>query len=310
MEPMDESTNPVLKATGVFTYLVVAAKIIVYTLLMMFITGVFSFIIGDLLGLFPVLGENRLLYNIVIRCCMLAGVFISAFILLKYWDHLPFSDLGLSLKGRSKDIMWGMLTALILYVVGFGILLLLGEVEVTGVQFQGDTLLMSWIVMLLVGILEETMSRGFVLGRLLNAGINRFVALFLSAALFSLMHFFNPNFSFIAFLNILLAGLLLGATYIYTRNLWFPIVLHIFWNWLQGPIFGFAVSGGQYGTSLLTINLPEKNIINGGDFGFEGSIVCTALMIIATVIILKLASRQSASDPYLRSTPEPEHVDE
>lgn len=82
------------------------------------------------------------------------------------------------------------------------------------------------------------------------------------------------------FINILLAGLLLGFMYIYTRNLWFPISLHLFWNWLQGPVLGFEVSGADFDKTLLTLNLPTKSILNGGDFGFEGSIICTALIAI------------------------------
>lgn len=117
------------------------------------------------------------------------------------------------------------------------------------------------------------------------------------------MHVFNPNFSLIAFLNILLAGILIGSTYIYTRNLWFPIALHLFWNWLQGPILGFEVSGGQLGGTLLSLELPEENIINGGAFGFEGSVLCTALIIIAIAIILKSASKRSVCGLYPHSAP-------
>ena len=168
----------------------------------------------------------------------------------------------------------------------------MGEVQKTAVHFSAYDFLLSWILMLLVALAEEIAFRGFVLGHLLTAGVNRFVALFLSSALFSLMHIFNPNFSLIAFLNILLAGILIGSTYIYTRNLWFPIALHLFWNWLQGPILGFEVSGGRLGGTLLSLELPEENIINGGAFGFEGSVLCTALMIIAIAIILKIQSRK------------------
>ena len=54
----------------------------------------------------------------------------------------------------------------------------------------------------------------------------------------------------------------------------------------------FEVSGGRLGGTLLSLELPEENIINGGAFGFEGSVLCTALMIIAIAIILKIQSRK------------------
>ncbi|MBD9091620.1 MAG: CPBP family intramembrane metalloprotease [Bacteroides oleiciplenus] len=310
MESMNENAGAVRQEPKVVVYLTVAAKIIVYVLLILGFAAAFAFLAGDLLKWVPALAQNGTLSLIVQEGCFLAGVFLAAFILLKWWDCLPFSDLGLSVKGRWKDFLWGTLAAFALYVIGFGVLYLSGEIKITGVQFDGTNLLLMWIFMLLVAVTEETALRGFVLGRLLNAGVNRFVALFISAALFSLLHIFNPNFSLIAFLNILLAGLMLGASYIYTRNLWFPIALHLFWNWLQGPVLGFEVSGGQFGNTLLSLELPEKNIINGGAFGFEGSVVCTALMIIMTVIILKSASRQSSCDPCPHLAPEPGHAGE
>ena len=288
MESMNEDANTVKEPSKLVTYLVVAAKIIVYILLMLGFTGMLAAVCIKPISFFKISG---ILEEVVMQSTFLAGSFLAAWTLLKYWDHLPIADLGLSLEGRTKDIFWGTFVALAIYAVGFGILYAMGEVEIAAVHFSAYELLLSWILMLLVALTEEIAFRGFVLGHLLTAGANRFVALFLSSALFSLMHIFNPNFSLIAFLNILLAGILIGSTYIFTRNLWFAIALHLFWNWLQGPILGFEVSGGRLGGTLLSLELSEENIINGGTFGFEGSILCTALMIIAIVITLRLQDK-------------------
>ncbi|WP_229107089.1 CPBP family intramembrane glutamic endopeptidase [Bacteroides intestinalis] len=307
MESMNEDANTVKEPSKLVTYLVVAAKIIVYILLMLGFTGMLAAVCIKPISFFKISG---ILEEVVMQSTFLAGSFLAAWTLLKNWDHLPIADLGLSLEGRTKDIFWGTFVALAIYAVGFGILYAMGEVEIAAVHFSAYELLLSWILMLLVALTEEIAFRGFVLGHLLTAGANRFVALFLSSALFSLMHIFNPNFSLIAFLNILLAGILIGSTYIYTRNLWFAIALHLFWNWLQGPILGFEVSGGRLGGTLLSLELSEENIINGGTFGFEGSILCTALMIIAIVITLRSASKRSVCDPCPHSIPEPGHAGE
>ena len=307
MESMNEDAHTVKEPSKLVTYLVVAAKIIVYILLMLGFTGMLAAVCIKPISFFKISG---ILEEVVMQSTFLAGSFLAAWTLLKNWDHLPIADLGLSLEGRTKDIFWGTFVALAIYAVGFGILYAIGEVEIAAVHFSAYELLLSWILMLLVALTEEIAFRGFVLGHLLAAGVNRFVALFLSSALFSLMHIFNPNFSLIAFLNILLAGILIGSTYIYTRNLWFAIALHLFWNWLQGPILGFEVSGGRLGGTLLSLELPEENIINGGTFGFEGSILCTALMIIAIVITLRSASKRSVCDPCPHSIPEPGHAGE
>lgn len=311
MESMNGDTNIVKEASKLTVYLIVTLKVVVYIFLTLGLGTAAIMIFGNLLpALFPVLKEKAILYDILDRSCFLAGVLGAAFILLRSWEHLPFSNLGFSLKGRIKDIVWGTLVALIIYVAGFGILYGLGEFEITDVNFSVYYLLLSWIFMVLIAISEEVAFRGFILGRLLDVGMNRYMALFLSSALFSLAHIFNPHFSFMAFLNIMLAGILMGSTYIYTRNLWFPIALHLFWNWFQGPVLGFEVSGEGYGRPLLTLNFPEKNLINGGAFGFEGSILCTALIIIAIAITLKSASKRSVCDPCPHSVPEPGHAGE
>lgn len=288
MEPMNENEDAELKESRFITYLTVTAKIAAYIFLMFVLTAVCLLFTKLFQLLFPTLEVSGIWDDMIQQTCLLAGTILTALILLKSWDHLPFANLGLSLKGRAKDIFWGTLVALIIYVVGFGVLYGLGEVTVVAVHFSVNDLLISWVLMLLVAVTEEVAFRGFVLGHLLNAGINRFTALLLSSALFSLMHIFNPNFSVIAFLNIFLAGVLMGSTYVYTRNLCFPIALHLFWNWFQGPVLGFGVSGGNYDNTLLTLNFPEENLINGGAFGFESSILCTALIVIAIVVILRL----------------------
>lgn len=217
---------------------------------------------------------------------MLISAFLAAWIVLKV-RGLPLTGLGLSMRGRWKDMGSGFLFILILYAVGFGLSLILGAVEVVGVRFQLSSLLLTLLFFFLVAVTEELIGRGFILGRMLDGGVNKFWALLLSSVIFSLMHLFNPGFAIVPFLNILLAGVFLGASYIYTRNLCFPIALHWFWNWLQGPVLGYEVSGNKFGDSLLQLQLPEANLINGGTFGFEGSILCSVLLIIGTILILR-----------------------
>ena len=232
-------------------------------------------------------GETNIYFQMLNEVLMLVSGLIAACMVLGF-RKLPFSGLGLSLKGWGRSLLRGALFVVFLYVVGFGLSLLLGAVEVVGFLFSPISLLVSLLLYFFVAVTEEVIGRGFILGRMLDGGINKFVALFISAVLFSLMHLFNPNFAFVPFLNIMLAGCFLGASYIYTRNLCFPIALHWFWNWIQGSVLGFKVSGNEFSNeNLLILHFPEENLINGGTFGFEGSILCSLLLVLGTVIILR-----------------------
>lgn len=251
---------------------------------------IFVFISMPLSFVFEESNYKEMLTNLPVlllsETLMLISAFLAAWIVLKV-RGLPLTGLGLSMRGRWKDMGSGFLFILILYAVGFGLSLILGAVEVVGVRFQLSSLLLTLLFFFLVAVTEELIGRGFILGRMLDGGVNKFWALLLSSVIFSLMHLFNPGFAIMPFLNILLAGVFLGASYIYTRNLCFPIALHWFWNWLQGPVLGYEVSGNKFGDSLLQLQLPEANLINGGTFGFEGSILCSVLLIIGTILILR-----------------------
>lgn len=226
---------------------------------------------------------------------MLVSVLLAAGLVFRL-RHIPFAVWGLA----CRPVEWakGLLFAVLLYVVGFGASLLSGAVQIASVFFSFPSLLLSLCFFVLVGITEELMMRGVVMGRMLQGGIPGWVALFLSSFLFSLMHLFNPDFSFLPFFNIFLAGILLGIPYLYSRNLSFSIALHCFWNWIQGPVLGYSVSGTQLsgnlsGDTLLTLQQTGSPLLSGGSFGFEGSLICTLLLIIASIVLWRMKKMEN-----------------
>ena len=224
---------------------------------------------------------------------MLLAVLTAAVIMLRL-ERRPFSDLGLSVKGHAKGLWYGFLMAVLLYLVGFGLSLVMGEVEVSGFQFRPLDLLGALLFFGLVALFEEILMRGYILGHLLHTRLNKFLSLFISAALFAFLHIFNPEIAFLPMINLVLAGMLLGASYFYTRNLCFPLSLHFFWNWIQGPILGYQVSGNNFMSTMLKLHMPEENVLNGGAFGFEGSLICTVLMIVCTILIVWWGEKRKA----------------
>ena len=142
MESMNEDANTVKEPSKLVTYLVVSAKITVYIFLMLGFTGILAAVCIKPFSFFKISG---ILEEVVMQSAFLAGSFLAAWVLLKNWDHLPIADLGLSLKGRAKDIFWGTFVALAIYTVGFGILYAIGEVEIAAVHFSAYELLLSWI---------------------------------------------------------------------------------------------------------------------------------------------------------------------
>jgi len=133
-------------------------------------------------------------------------------------------------------------------------------------------LLWGLYTFILVGLEEELMSRGYFINVLNQMG-KPWLSVLISSIIFSLMHILNPNIVFLGLLNIFLIGVLFSYMYIKTGNLWMPIGYHISWNYFQGYIFGFNVSGNS--VRGIYNAFPKNNFLSGGEFGLEGGIITT-----------------------------------
>ena len=228
--------------------------------------------------------RDFLVADTIIQYFDLIGVLLLLWILMRFVDKEPFINLGFSLKGKINDIILGMTLGLLLMAVGYTILILLGEIKFIGFNYDLKNIILLFLLFIAVSIAEETYVRGYVLKNLLQS-FNPIISLIISSAIFSLLHFFNPNVNYIALTELFIAGILLGISYVYTKNLWFPIALHLIWNFFQ-VMFGFNVSGMDT-YSLIEFEIIENNNINGGDFGFEGSYLSILFSLIMMYFLWK-----------------------
>jgi membrane protease YdiL (CAAX protease family) len=143
---------------------------------------------------------------------------------------------------------------------------------------------------------EEIIFRG-ALFRIVEEGFGTFAGLVISAALFGLIHSQNHGATLVSTAAIAVeAGLFLAAAYAATRTLWVPIGLHFGWNFVEGGLFGEAVSGGQY-HGLFKTTLSGPTIFTGGAFGPEASAGAVAASLAATLILLGVALARGRWEP-------------
>ena len=185
----------------------------------------------------------------------------------------------LSSQNMFVELASGILVGAILFSVTIGILWLLGYYKVIGINPW--TVIFSWLVLAIIsGISEELLFRG-ILFRVVEESLGTWFSLAISALIFGLFHLANPNATLWGAIAIAIeAGIMLAAAFVYTRRLWLPIGIHFAWNFVQGAIFGVAVSGNE-ATGLLQSTLSGPPLLSGGDFGAEGSIFAVLVCLVA-----------------------------
>ena len=182
-----------------------------------------------------------------------------------------------SFQNRIKDFIIGGLFGFACVSLGFLIIINLNWSQVGTESLRLNYLAGSFFMVLCGAFLEEVVFRGYVLRKLLER-FSAIISISLSSLLFSLLHCFIAEVSFLSIINIFLAGLLLGILFLKTRNIWIVVGFHLFWNFVQS-ILGFNVSGEEY-PSILSLNFEDSNLFNGGDFGFEGSYICSIILLL------------------------------
>jgi len=219
---------------------------------------------------------------IVFEYSGLVIVIILIWLFMKFIDKQPLIEIGFQTQGRLKEINYGILFGLFIMAFAFVFLSVIGEIVFLNYSLDFNQILLSIALFIGVSFFEEIIFRGYMLKNLLES-FNPFVALLISSLFFSLIHASNPNVTSLGLCNIFLAGIFLGVSYVFTKNLWFPIALHFSWNFFQA-MFGFKVSGlDSY--SIIEFMIPDNNMINGGEFGFESSILSIIVLFVGTIII-------------------------
>ena len=204
------------------------------------------------------------------------------FILLATWAVVRLRKEPLSSVGFQLGRPWFRQAALGL-ALGVGSLLLavLLIAAAGGVTLQLDpqrsvaALAYGLYVFLFVSLFEETLFRGFLFQRLV-AGAGIWVAQLAFALLFAIGHWDNPGMDgatkVVASIELGLAAVLLGLAYLRTRSLALPIGIHLGWNWAQGYVFGFGVSGTEHPGWWQPVFHGAPQWLSGGEFGPEASV--------------------------------------
>ena len=229
---------------------------------------------------------------------MAAAMTISIFAARKLIDKRSIVSLGLNWDESSlRDIVSGVGIAALMMAGIFFVEVQLGWIRYTGtnqVILNTVSIFIWFLIFLLVAWAEELYNRGYLLQNLVD-GINLPVAIMLSSTLFSLSHLNNPSASYMSVAGIMVAGLFFTFSYVWTQRLWLAMGLHFGWNFFEGPVFGFPVSG--INTDALVEQTPVgPEIITGGEFGPEAGLILYPALVLGG-LLMYLYTRYFADSP-------------
>ena len=212
-----------------------------------------------------------------------AAAGVANAIVLRIYERGQLADVGLGWTAASRrNLALGILGG-----VGAGLVVLVGPIlfrvadlePVPESHFHWPSVLFVSIVLLFGAVGEEMLFRGYGFQVLVKA-IGPFATILPMAVLFGLAHALNLHFTWIALLNTVLWGIVLGYAFVVSGDLWLPVGLHFGWNWVL-PLLGANLSGFTMGVTGYALHWKIGAPWSGGEYGPEGgwltSLVAVAL---------------------------------
>jgi CAAX protease family protein len=186
-----------------------------------------------------------------------------------------------------RHLLWGLIGGTVIFSIAVAIAGALGIYRIVGIGSLNGLLPALIVPAIGAAVTEEMLFRG-ILFRWLEQFGGSWLALLLTSVLFGAAHLNNPNASWIAAAGIAMeAGVMLGAAYMLTRSLWFPMGIHAAWNFTQGEIYDIPVSGTKV-DGMVDARLSGDPLLTGNGFGLEASVIA---IVVATLFGLWLLWR-------------------
>lgn len=261
-----------LKNKGVINFTPIFLLIIAYS----FLQGIlFEYVLKNIVG-----------YNIISVLC---SYIFSAIILLffvKYFEKTTFDYFGFSKENNLVAFKVGLGLAILSVVGVVGILLMSNNISLTlSKDLKIGIIIMLVILVFMQGFLEEIVFRGYLMTRL-AAKKGKWIAILLSSIFYIVFRMSNPSVSKLDLINIFLISIVMSLLYWYFDNILVIAIFHALWNCISGVVFGFNISGIKVSDTIFTVEaISNKQILIGGSYGIEGSIIATGFFAILGLLV-------------------------
>ena len=226
------------------------------------------------------------------------SLFLAIFLMTKI-SKLSTEQLGFSKDNIAASYLKGAFFGTLQVLSVFLIIFCLNAIDV---YYVANIPILIFIKILIFfvfqGLFEEILFRGYLMPMFTKVIGIKFTIILLSF-LFTCIHLLNPNLSMIGLTNVFLAGVTFSLIYYYTGNLWLVGAMHTLWNFILGFVVGSYVSGIPTIYSIFfSVPIEGKDLISGGEFGFEASIVETILELGVSLFVIYLIKKEKKGENY------------
>ncbi len=215
----------------------------------------------------------------------------------RFIEKRSLFSMGFNKRGVISEYLIGILAGAVMISLPVLVCVLTGAATLTFNQNVNPwVIVLFFLAFVLQGMGEEVLLRGYLLTTL-SRRYNVWIAIIMSSLMFSVMHVANTNFGIIPFINITLFGIVAAVYMLKRGSIWGVGAIHTVWNFMQGNIFGFNVSGTPKLNTVFDCTLGEfGSILSGGEFGIEGGLGATVILLVAFVVILAMPEKKSELD--------------
>lgn len=230
-----------------------------------------------------------------------AVFFIVTVLYCKLIEKRKLNTLGFNKKGL--DYLFGGAVAILLLAVIIGLCCVSGVLGFSGVATGIDVgyLIALFFAFLIQSLAEETICRGFLLPSL-SKKTSLPLAIFVSSTAFALPHLSSllsadTQFAVVGIINLYLVSVIFSLLFVLRSNIFIVSGLHCVWNFVLNGVMGLSVSGSDSNASgVLNFEVHSSNILNGGVYGLEASIIATVVLGISAVVLAIICHKRGVKN--------------
>lgn len=230
-----------------------------------------------------------------------AVFFIVTVLYCKLIEKRKLNTLGFNKKGL--DYLFGGAVAILLLAVIIGLCCVSGVLGFSGVATGIDVgyLIALFFAFLIQSLAEETICRGFLLPSL-SKKTSLPLAIFVSSTAFALPHLSSllsadTQFAVVGIINLYLVSVIFSLLFVLRSNIFIVSGLHCVWNFVLNGVMGLSVSGSDSNAGgVLNFEVHSSNILNGGVYGLEASIITTVVLGISAVVLAIICHKRGVKN--------------